>query len=390
MKLLSGTRPHMLSAIGLCRVCVAICIVTLVLSHSQCNATEPGAAIPDRSTVSTYVDPLIKEGGYVGVAIGIVTASGSKVYGFGNVKRQRPERPSGETVFALASVTKTFTGVLLADMIRRGVVRLDDPISRYLPKRVLGPRNPLASVTLLDLATHTAGFPKNLPREVDFPAEEPRGPLTVRQLYRFLRTYRPGAQPGSEFHYSNIGMALLGHILELAAGQSYETMVEERICKPLGMKSTRVDPTPAMARRMAQGYGRGLNPVTVQKFDVGKSSGGLYSTADDMVRYVATHMGLVKADIVPAMVDARTPHRQVPGKKDAFMGLGWHIRRVRGIEIITKNGGVRGFQSYVAFVPNAQIGVVALANASPEGRELDRAGRRILFSMLDADAGLSE
>ena len=120
----------MFSAIGVSGVFVAVCIVALVLSHSQCNATEPGQAIPDRNTVSTFVDPLIKEGGYVGVAIGIVTAIGSRVYGFGNVKRQRRERPSGETVFALASVTKTFTGVLLADMTRRGVVRLDDAISR--------------------------------------------------------------------------------------------------------------------------------------------------------------------------------------------------------------------------------------------------------------------
>lgn len=390
MELLSGARFQVFSAIGLSGVCVAVCIVAFALIHAPCNATEPGAAIPNRNTVSTFVDPLIKEAGYVGVAIGIVTASGAKVYGFGDVKRQRPERPSGETVFALASVTKTFTGVLLADMTRRGLVRLDDPISRYLPRRVLGPRNPLASVTLLDLATHTAGFPKNLPREVDAPAEEPRGPLTVPQLHGFLRTYRPSAQPGSEFHYSNIGIALLGHILELVSGRSYETMVEERICKPLGMKSTRIDPTSSMFRRMAQGYGKRLNPVSMRKFAVGKSSGGLYSTADDMLRYVAAHMGLVSAAIVPAMVDARTPHRQVPGKKDAFMGLGWHIRRVRGMEIVTKNGGVRGFQSYVAFVPSAQIGVVALANASPEGRELDRAGRRILFSMLDADAGFSE
>jgi len=136
-----------------------------------------------------------------------------------------------------------------------------------------------------------------------------------------------------------------------------------------------------MRRRLAQGYNQQLEPVTPKSFDVGRSSGGLYSTVDDMMDYLAANMGLVDAPIVPALVKAQQPFRKVPGKEGAFMGLAWHVKKVGNREIISKNGGLAGFQSFIAFSRSERTGIVALANTSPKPRKLDAAARQTL-SML--------
>jgi len=337
--------------------------------------------LPPDHEVAAHFQPLVDNGTYVGIIVGIVGPHGRRVFSFGNVRRNQNLQPSGETAFALASVTKTFTGVLLADLVLKGVVKLDDPITKYLPPEVLGPNSPLRRVTLLDLATHMSGLPKNPSIQAEARDRSRSRPLTVKQMHDFLSRYRPTRAPGVEFRYSNVGISLLGHILERASGKSYEWLLQERICSPLGMKSTRVSLTPSMRRRLAQGYNQQLEPVTPKSFDVGRSSGGLYSTVDDMMDYLAANMGLVDAPIVPALVKAQQPFRKVPGKEGAFMGLAWHVKKVGNREIISKNGGLAGFQSFIAFSRSERTGIVALANTSPKPRKLDAAARQTL-SML--------
>jgi serine-type D-Ala-D-Ala carboxypeptidase/endopeptidase len=371
-----------------------LCFATLftVSGITRVNAAENvSPPIPDRHVVSKIVNPLISENEYVGIVVGIVTPVGSRVYGFGSSNLSRLQQPDGNSVFRLASISKVFTGILLADLVLQGVVRLDDPISKFLPKDVLGPHSPLSSITLLRLATHTSGFPKMVPhaRRSAFPNEEPK-PLTRDELYTFLRTFRPQTPPGGQFRYSNVGVALLGHILERASGQSYETLIEDHICRPLNMPDTRVEPTPNMTAHLAQGYNKQHRPVPPQHFDVGKGSGGLYSTADDMSRFIAANLGLINSPIVQTMLYAQQPQWKNPENPVAPMGLTWHIRDRNRFRLITKNGGVKGYQSFVAFIPEYRIGIVALANSSPQGRKLDQAAKRILLGMAGQGAIHSE
>jgi CubicO group peptidase (beta-lactamase class C family) len=126
---------------------------------------------------------------------------------------------------------------------------------------------------------------------------------------------------------------------------------------------------------------------------VGKSSGGLYSTANDMMKYLEANLGLSDAAIVPALLEAQKPVRRVPGKENAFMGLVWHVNQRGNRQIISKNGGLAGYQSFIAFSKADGTGIVALANSSPKGRKLDVAARRILFEILsqgDHNAATSE
>jgi D-alanyl-D-alanine-carboxypeptidase/D-alanyl-D-alanine-endopeptidase len=342
----------------------------------------------DKKHVAAEIQPLISDGSYVGIIVGIVEPHERRIFSFGSTDRNENRKPSGETVFALASITKTFTGALLADLTLRGIVRLDDSIAKFLPPGVIKPGSRLNRITLLDLATHTSGLPRMATNAGASPTPSRRPPYSVRQMYAFLSDYQPHQKPGTKFLYSNIGIALLGHLLERASGIPYEQLVEQRICRPLKMASTRVTLNASMRRRLAQGYDRRLRPVELRPFDVGKSSGGLYSTANDMMKYLAANMGLSDAPIVPALLEAQRPFRQVPGKETAFMGLTWHVNRT-GIQITSKNGGLAGYQSFIAFSKAHQIGIIALANTSLKGRKLDAAARRILLKMLsqpDQDA----
>jgi CubicO group peptidase (beta-lactamase class C family) len=203
-------------------------------------------------------------------------------------------------------------------------------------------------------------------------------------MYTFLSTFKLPPDKKPEFVYSNLAIALLGHTLALINHQSYEAMLQQQICGPLKMNSTRVWPSENMRRHLVQGYDKFNQPVTPQKLLVGKSSGGLYSTAGDMLKFLAANLGLVDADIVKAMEFAQVPRRLVNEKKNAYMGLTWHVHKAQGRDIVAKNGGIPGFQSYVAFSARDKVGVVALANSSPKGRRLDVAARKLLQKMIDA------
>jgi serine-type D-Ala-D-Ala carboxypeptidase/endopeptidase len=363
---------------------VAVVTVVMVVWCTAASSAEDRTirGLPDEDEVAAYVQPLIDDESYVGIVIGVVGPDGRRVFSFGRIDRDQGQKPSGDTVFALASITKTFTGVLLADLALRGVVKLDDPVTKFLPPGAINRESPLSRVTLLDLATHMSGLPKMPTNAAPDGGPVTQRPYSVEQMYAFLSRYRPARPPGTDFQYSNIGVALLGHILERADGVPYERLVEDLICRPLKMTSTRITPNAAMRRRLAQGYNRFLDPVPLRRFDAGKSSGGLLSTANDMMNFLAANMGIFEAPIVPTLMEAQQPVRKVPGKEGAFMGLTWHVRKAGGREIVSKNGGVRGFQSFIAFDKTGRIGIIALANTSPEGRKLDAAARRILMKAL--------
>jgi serine-type D-Ala-D-Ala carboxypeptidase/endopeptidase len=347
----------------------------------------------DERLVASHIQPLIDDGSYAGIVVGIVEPQGRRVFSYGSTSRAKDLKPSAESVFALASITKVFTGALLADLKLRGVVRLDDSIATFLPPGIIMPGSPMSRVTLLDLATHTSGLPRMATNAAAVGVASRQPPYSVRQMYDFLSHYQPRQRPGAQFLYSNIGIALLGHILERASGIPYERLLEQRILGPLDMSGTRISLNKSMRRRLAQGYNRGLKPVELKQFDVGKSSGGIYSTAADMMKYLEANLGISDASIVPALLEAQQPVRRVPGKENAFMGLAWHINK-RGVrQIISKNGRLAGYQSFIAFSKADRTGIVALANSSPKGRKLDTAARSILFEILsqaDRDSALRE
>ncbi len=152
-------------------------------------------------------------------------------------------------MFEIGSITKVFTASVLASMVARGEVRLDDPVARYLPPSVKAPTRGGKEITLAHLATHTSGLPRLPP---DLQPSDPANPYadcTVDQMYQFLSAYALPRDIGAQYEYSNLGMGLLGPALARRAGKSYEELVIERVLAPLAMSDTRITPTPGMGAR---------------------------------------------------------------------------------------------------------------------------------------------
>jgi CubicO group peptidase (beta-lactamase class C family) len=164
--------------------------------------------------------------------VGIITTNGTQVYGYGNISEANSTKVDGNTIFDIASITKTFTTTLLADMVKRGLVKLDDPIEMYLPTNVKVPTYNGHEITLEDLATHTSGLS-------GFPAGWIRNhTYSTQQVYDFLSNATLQSEPGTKANYSDFGMGLLGHILSIRTGVPYDQLVKDRILTVLGMDST--------------------------------------------------------------------------------------------------------------------------------------------------------
>lgn len=268
----------------------------------------------------------------------------------------------GNTVFEIGSITKAFTGSLLADMVARGEVKLDDPVAKYLPKSVKVPSRNGRQITLLDLATQSSGLPRlpNNMRPADF--SNPYADYSVQQLYDFLSGYTLTRDPGERYEYSNLGVGLLGHVLALRAGRSYEQILKERILDPLGMSDTRIEVTPSMKQRMAQGFDAQGTPTHTWDLPTLAGAGALKSTANDMLKFLAANLDSTSTPLGKVLASARVPRHDAdrPGNS---IGLAWHNVDVYGTRATWHNGGTGGFRTFIGMDEVRHRGVVVLTNS---------------------------
>ena len=283
---------------------------------------------------------------------------------------------SDDTTYEIGSITKTFTGTVLADMVRRGEVGLDDPVARYLPAGVRVPSLNGRAITLLDLATHTSGLPRLPTGYVPPDPANPYAGFAAEHLYAFLGRYALEREPGSKFEYSNLGMGLLGHALARAAGaKSFQALVARRVLRPLGLSMTAYGRAGALAPWMTRGHDR--QGALAPPFDVAvlAGGGGLNSTAADLLTYLEANIGEPKSPLERAMRDARRG-RHVP-RRGIQVGLGWMTMTRGPLTLVGHNGGTAGYSTYVAFDPATRAGVVVLAN-SGDFDYADKIGRELL------------
>ncbi|WP_341990920.1 serine hydrolase domain-containing protein [Azorhizobium sp. AG788] len=296
-----------------------------------------------------------------GIVVGVIDAQGRRVIACG--APGSGGRPlDGKTAFEIGSVTKVFTSLLLADMVRCGEVALDDPAATYLPPGMTLPERDGTPITLLDLATHTSGLPRlpgNLkPRD---PAD-PYAGYSDAKLYDGLRGARLNSPPGAAYVYSNLGAGLLGQLLARRAGLPYADLITARITGPLGLTDTAITLSPEQTLRRAVGHDEGLSPVGSWTMDSLAGAGGLSSTADDLLVFLAAALGYDQTPLHGAMADQLVPRR--PAGAGTLVALGWHISPIPGGEIVWHNGGTGGFRSFVGFDRARSIGVVVLVDTA--------------------------
>src|SRR5262249_27163228 len=177
-----------------------------------------------------------------GMVIALWDENGPKIFSAGKLDNGTDREVDADTVFDICSVTKAFTTLLLEDMVDRGQMQLDDPLAKYLPETVKLPIRDGQAITLRNLAAQDTGLPhdpdNNSPRSRSM--LNPFESYTADEAYSFLSHYTLPQRPGTDFVYSNLGMALLGHAITGVAQTDYESLVVSRICTPLGMSSTRI------------------------------------------------------------------------------------------------------------------------------------------------------
>lgn len=227
------------------------------------------------------------------------------------------------------------------------------------------------------MATHRSGLPAKVegykaPDPTNFFAEQ-----DLDWLYQYLAQVTLQAEPGTEPIYSNVGYALLGHILARAAGTAnFETLAESRLLQPLGMRMTGFVLSTTMRPWMTVGH-NGDEPVTPRGMKVFSSSGGLMSNMDDMLTYLALNLGAPDTAIKRAMKDAHRAVADVP-VPNMKMGLGWGILARDQQTILMNAGGSSGYSSFIAFDPAAKAGLVILSNSSEVNPTIEAIGLGLL------------
>jgi CubicO group peptidase (beta-lactamase class C family) len=264
-------------------------------------------------------------------------------------------------------------------MVRREELSLDDPVQKFLPDSVEVPTRDETVMTLYHLATHTSGLPRMPDNFTPADPANPYADYTVEQVYDFLSRVELNDKPGTEVAYSNYGAGLLGHILALQAGSDYETLVRKRIAGPLKMQDTVIALSPKLEKRLARGHDAALAPVANWDIVTLAGAGGIRSTVDDMLLFVAANMGLVESPIVDAMQDSHGQREEVGGD-ETHIGLGWFIRRRDGHTIHFHNGQTGGYHSFAGFDREAGKGVVVLSNSS---NDIDDIGFHLLVPEIE-------
>ena len=192
----------------------------------------------------------------ISIVTGTVSPANIDISSYGNLSKSNHTKVNGDTLFDIASISNTFATLLYAEMIGKGEINPNDMLDKDLPSNVTIPEFNGQKITLEQLATHTSGLP-------DFPPGFVRNiSYSDQQIYDKLSDTKLISRPGAIVHYSEIGMALLGHALSLQAHKSFEQLVDEKILKVLGMNNTGITPTNETKPYFTKGHlaGNEINP----------------------------------------------------------------------------------------------------------------------------------
>ena len=346
---------------------------------SKVHASLAGGAV-DESEMKARINETLNHWPTVGLALGVVR-NGSLEYfhghGLADIASHTPI--TEDTIFRIASITKTFTAIAVLQLWEQGLIDLDAPANDYLRAYKLIPaKASFRPATVRHLLTHTAGIrevlhPSGLLRMRDLGETVPLG-RTVPSLAEYYRGgLRIDAEPGSRFMYSNHGFATLGQIIEDESGEPLGCYMREHLFEPLGMTSTDLERSERVQPRLATGYDlRSIGARAVADYELVTVGGGsVYSTTRDMARYLAALLGgganefgrVLKPETMAMMFAAQyQPDPRMRGNGLSFFrcNLGGHLA-------VEHDGILPGFDSQIFLAPDDGIGVLAFANGAKRG-----------------------
>ncbi len=329
-----------------------------------------------------YVQDAMQSWNCPGVALAIVHGDDivyQSVHGLRDVEHQLPM--TGETRFAMASVTKSFTAMSVALLVDEGKLEWDKPVREYMPEFILNDPYVSQHVTVRDMLSHRTGLPRH-----DLSAwrlDIPRAEFIQRMKhFKFNASFR------EKFQYNNLMYYAAAYLVEKIAGQKWESFVQERIFDPLGMKASNFKPEPpfegqltALGYRVDRDELGGFKGLINMPFGLHTelspgAAGALFSPLADLIQWLKVHVNngragdfqLVSPDNLTQM---HLPQTVIPGGGfyEALMGntistygMGWFIEPYRGVTLIQHGGDVEGHSLIIGFLPQEKIGIVGLTN----------------------------
>ncbi|WNJ82139.1 CMY2/MIR/ACT/EC family class C beta-lactamase [Cedecea neteri] len=378
----------------------SLCLTLLLAaSCSSFAAQKELTALQIEKLVNRTVAPLMKEQAIPGMAVAVIYKGYPLYFTWGKADLQRNLPVTQQTLFELGSVSKTFTGVLGGDALARGEISLNDPAQKYWPE--LNGKQ-WKGITLLQLATYTAGgLPLQVPDEV----------TNSDELLKFYQNWQPQWAPGTQRLYANASIGLFGALMVKPSGMSFEQAMLKRVFKPLNLKHTWINVPPTEDSHYAWGY-RGGKAVRVSPGMLDAEAYGVKSSIEDMAHWVQANMApnrLEDKTLAQGIQLAQSRYWRVGSM---YQGLGWEMLNwpVKGKTVIDgsdnkvalaphpatlidppapavkaswvhKTGSTGGFGSYVAFIPEKQLGIVMLANKSYPNTERVKAAYAILEAL---------
>ncbi|HEY7341255.1 MAG TPA: serine hydrolase domain-containing protein [Ktedonobacterales bacterium] len=321
-----------------------------------------------RDLVDTCVEPALRTYPRSVLVIGIICRGQQHVFGYGPVGAEWHGAPVGDTLFEIGSVTKVFTSALLATCVQKGLVRLDDPASSYLPPQAHLPDE----VTLLALATHTSGLPRlpgNIWRSWLRHPRNPYAAYTEPLLYAALNAYKPRRPAAGTFQYSNLGGGLLGYLLARAHALPYADALQREVCGPLGLTETWIHVPPEHSQQLAPPRSARGRLTSGWDAPVLAGAGALRSTARDLLRFLDANLGDAPPDLAEPLEICQTIRAEAPAPM-CGVGLGWMVSRWSADDDTTllhwHDGATGGYSSFLGMVRSQGVGVVVLTNHGPD------------------------
>ena len=347
---------------------------------ASAHAQTPNSSLHD--TLEARSLAFFKSSGTPGLAVG-VWKNGTVIYarGFGVMAAGAQQPVTPQTVFHMASISKTFVATAVMQLVEQGKVQLDDPVTKYVPYfQLKDPRYKV--ITVRQMLSHTAGMPD----VTDYGWDKPQ--YDDEALERWIRGLKDStliAKPGEKWQYSNIGFEVLADLIAIVSAESFEGYVQRHILTPVGMVHSTFLMTDVDSANLATGHESGPKGQERQAFPYNRRHAGsstMHSNVEDMLRYGAVHAGrgtldgkrilqsatydtmwTAQVDISARYLDMMKRMRMNLPLRKVEMGLGWFLMGYDGFHVMNHNGGDRGFRSSLLVSPDRQTVVVVFVNS---------------------------
>ena len=339
---------------------------------------------PKFDQISALITQKMTEYGVPGVAFGIVKNGQATVKGFGVTNVDDPQPITPDTVFALASISKTVTATAMMRLVEQGKLSLDDPVRKYLPDFKVADDAATRDVKIWHLLTHTPGWEGQL-------SSEDRGVQTLAYFVETMKDLPKLAAPGEVWSYNNAGFVVAGRVIEVVTGQTIHQAFRSLVFDPIGLTRAFTRVEDLATYRFSVAHRGAPGSVTVSRplaRSTSVAAGGVSMSINDLLAYGKFHLGDGNGkDGKPVLSRASLELMRTPKVKknatDEEMGIGWHLRKVNGV-MTAAHGGTLGHCLLVELVPERNLVMAILTNHSDGWRliqDVERSALRILESM---------